>query len=70
MFDITDEGSTIEEYLGDVSTTLTREDHKVIPGMDRVNEYKTPTATTTMLTKDIDGEKGKRTGITEQWLEC
>eukprot|EP00957_Ditylum_brightwellii_P157909 12019956-Ditylum_brightwellii.AAC.1 len=71
MFDITDEGSTIEEYLG------LKTDHKydgsfrmyqphlleriikVIPGMDRTNEHKTPAATTTILTKDIDGEVRK-----------
>eukprot|EP00957_Ditylum_brightwellii_P141108 10750464-Ditylum_brightwellii.AAC.1 len=50
MFNITDEESTIEEYLGII---------KVIPGMDRANEHKTPAASTTVLTKDIDGKERK-----------
>eukprot|EP00957_Ditylum_brightwellii_P156109 11882609-Ditylum_brightwellii.AAC.1 len=71
MFDLTDEESTIKEYLG------AKIDHKsdgsfgmyqphllegiikLIPGMDRANEHKTPTTITTLLAKDIDGEERK-----------
>eukprot|EP00957_Ditylum_brightwellii_P108041 8242635-Ditylum_brightwellii.AAC.1 len=66
MFNITDKGSTIEEFLGvEMDHTpdgsfrmyqlhLLERIIKVIPGMDRANEHKTPAATTTILTKDID----------------
>ena len=67
-FDITDEGNTVEQYLG------VKIDHqgngsfrmyqrhlisrilKVIPGMEKANEHRVPAATSITLTKDSTGK--------------
>ena len=67
-FDITDEGDTVEEYLGvkidhnkDGSFRM-YQPHlmerilKVIPGMDKANKHIIPAATTAILTKDVSGK--------------
>ena len=67
-FNITDEGDTVEEYLGvkidhnkDGSFRM-YQPHlmerilKVIPGMDKANKHIIPAATTAILTKDVSGK--------------
>eukprot|EP00957_Ditylum_brightwellii_P198511 15129308-Ditylum_brightwellii.AAC.1 len=68
-FDITDEGETIEEYLGiKIDHTQDRSFRmyqpllikriiKGISGMNRSNEHKTPADSTPVLTIDSNGEK-------------
>eukprot|EP00957_Ditylum_brightwellii_P207487 15353199-Ditylum_brightwellii.AAC.1 len=72
-FDITDEGETIEQYLGvkiDHSLDGTFRMHQphllnrlisTIPGIDRANEHLTPASSTSILTKDQEGEPRKET---------
>eukprot|EP00957_Ditylum_brightwellii_P135413 10325086-Ditylum_brightwellii.AAC.1 len=66
-FEITDEGETIEEYLGIkidhnqdgnfrmYQPVLIERIIASIPGMDRSKEHKTPAETTQILTKDTNG---------------
>ena len=67
-FDITDEGYTVEEYLGvkidhnkDGSFRM-YQPHlmerilKVIPGMDKANKHIIPAANNSILTKDVSGK--------------
>eukprot|EP00957_Ditylum_brightwellii_P071855 5461155-Ditylum_brightwellii.AAC.1 len=74
LFDITDEGETIEEYLGVkidhdsdgnfrmYQPHLLKRIINVILGMDKANEHSMPALTTTDLTKDSNGP-----ARTESW---
>eukprot|EP00957_Ditylum_brightwellii_P140935 10735519-Ditylum_brightwellii.AAC.1 len=58
-FDITDEGETIENYLGVrmYQPCLLSRIIKAIPGMDKANPHTTLANPTVQLNKDIDGQE-------------